>query len=1051
MKSTTNVQRRIGNTVSFNKYLILFVLIGFLLTLANVANAATFTVTKIADTNDGVCNTDCSLREAISEANSAASADVIEFIRPMFGTAQTILLSGTQLEIVNNGSLTVNGAGASLLTVSGNNQSRIFAINSTTRATISGLSIINGNGAGNINTGFGGGILNNGGTLTLNDVRLRNNSANANGGGIFNDAGTLTITNSTIGNNNSNSGGGISNDGTLTLTKVTISSNTAVLGAGGIGNTVAMTMTNCTISGNSTTGPFGGGGIFNGNLSTLYIHYSTIVNNTANSGGGILNNDGTVTAHSSIFANNTDNNASASDFSGTLISEGSNLLENVTGAIITGNPSGNIFGQDPNLGPLADNGGLTMTHLLLAGSPAIDSADPTSSNLATDQRNVPRPRDGDNDGLSFDDIGAVEINRPIGPPSLYNVDRVDDANVSDCTTAPNDCTLRGAITSANNLTGDDTINFDNVVFASAQTIILNGTELRIIDYGSLTINGTGVGLLTISGNNRSSVFSIGNGTNVKINNMTVGGGLVSIGGGGGINNGGILSLDKLSVSGNASIAAVGAGIFNVGILTMTNSTVANNYIAVRGPGVNFTRGGGISNTGTLSLFNSTVSGNTAQFGGGISNDGSMTLSSVTISANRMTENDSRFSGGLTTSTNVNIRNTIISGNLSAGDYQDVLGTFSSLGYNLIGNTIGSSGFSIANNDILNPSGGAMLGSLAFNGGSTQTHALLVGSPAIDNGKSFGSGTDQRGYFRPFDNSTLPNAPGGDGTDIGAFEKDAFARRTPFDFDGDNKTDISIYRPTVGEWWYLRSSDNANRAFQFGNSTDKIAPADFTGDGKTDIAFFRPSNGFWYILRSEDNLFTAFPFGTNGDIPAPADYDGDGKADAAVFRPSTATWYISKSSGGTIFQQFGATGDAPVVADYDGDGKADIAIYRVALGQWWILRSSDGTNRVYTFGVSTDKPVQGDYTGDGKADVAFYRPSTGFWYILRSEDTLFFAFPFGAVGDIPTPGDYDGDGKSDAAIFRPSAATWYLSRSTAGLAVYGFGVNGDLPVASAFVP
>jgi hypothetical protein len=276
-------------------------------------------------------------------------------------------------------------------------------------------------------------------------------------------------------------------------------------------------------------------------------------------------------------------------------------------------------------------------------------------------------------------------------------------------------------------------------------------------------------------------------------------------------------------------------------------------------------------------------------------------------------------------------------------------------------------------------------------------------------------------------------------------------RTPFDFDGDAKTDVSIYRPSVGEWWYLRSSDNANRAFQFGNSTDKIAPADFTGDGKTDIAFFRPSNGFWYILRSEDSLFTAFPFGTNGDIPTPADYDGDGKADAAVFRPSTSTWYVSKSSGGTIFQQFGATGDVPVVADYDGDAKADIAIYRVALGQWWILRSSDGTNRVYTFGVSTDKPVQGDYTGDGKADVAVYRPSTGFWYILRSEDTLFFGFPFGAVGDIPTPGDYDGDGKSDAAIFRPSNNTWYLNRSTAGVQFVGFGTTGDLPVPSAFVP
>jgi uncharacterized delta-60 repeat protein len=273
----------------------------------------------------------------------------------------------------------------------------------------------------------------------------------------------------------------------------------------------------------------------------------------------------------------------------------------------------------------------------------------------------------------------------------------------------------------------------------------------------------------------------------------------------------------------------------------------------------------------------------------------------------------------------------------------------------------------------------------------------------------------------------------------------------FDFDGDGKTDISIYRPSLGQWWYLRTSDNANRAFQFGSSTDKIVPADYTGDGKTDIAMFTSSNGFWSILRSEDSTYYAFPFGTNGDIPAPADYDGDGKADAAVFRPSAATWYISKSSGGTIIQQFGAIGDVPVVGDYDGDGKADLAICRVALGQWWFVRSSDGTNRAFTFGTSTDKPVQGDYTGDGKTDVAIYRPTTGEWFILRSEDSTFYAFPFGASGDIPTAGDYDGDGKFDAAIFRPSAATWYLNRSTAGIGIVGFGANGDLPVPNAFVP
>ncbi len=277
-------------------------------------------------------------------------------------------------------------------------------------------------------------------------------------------------------------------------------------------------------------------------------------------------------------------------------------------------------------------------------------------------------------------------------------------------------------------------------------------------------------------------------------------------------------------------------------------------------------------------------------------------------------------------------------------------------------------------------------------------------------------------------------------------------QTRFDFDGDGKTDIGIFRPNVGEWWINRSSSGQTVAAQFGNGSDKIASGDFTGDGKTDIAFWRPSNGFWYILRSEDGSFFSFPFGALGDIPVPADYDGDGKTDAAVFRPSNATWYINRSGGaGTAIVQFGAVGDAPVVADYDGDGKADIAIFRPAVGEWWIQRSSTGATIAFQFGNSADKPVPGDYTGDGKADVVFFRPSTGFWYVLRSEDNSFFSFPFGTSGDVPVPGDYDGDGKFDAAVFRSSNTTWYLNRTTAGTGILGFGANGDSPLPNAFVP
>ncbi len=281
---------------------------------------------------------------------------------------------------------------------------------------------------------------------------------------------------------------------------------------------------------------------------------------------------------------------------------------------------------------------------------------------------------------------------------------------------------------------------------------------------------------------------------------------------------------------------------------------------------------------------------------------------------------------------------------------------------------------------------------------------------------------------------------------------AAPRRAPFDFDGDGKTDIGIFRPSDGSWWYVRSIDNAFRVFNFGTSTDILTPGDFTGDGKTDIAIFRPSSGFWYIQRSEDNSFFSFPFGTNGDIPVPADYDADGKADAAVFRPSNSTWYILNSGNGTTsIVGFGSNGDKPVVADYDGDGRSDIAIWRPSDGSWWYLQSSNSQFKVYRFGVATDKPVQGDYTGDGKADIAVWRPSTGEWFVQRSEDNSYYSVPFGTVGDVPAPGDYDGDGKFDPTVFRPSDTNWYISRSSGGTTIQPFGNAGDKPIPAAFIP
>ena len=783
--------------------------------------AATFDVNVTADIvdpnlTDGVCDVDpgtagnqCSLRAAVQQANvlpsSAQNPHVVNLPAQTFtltipgrdelaGATGDLNLTATGIRIVGQGATqTIVQAGTAV----GNGVDRGFRVHPTTSAVLERLTIEHGVAGQPGAPRSGGGVLNEG-TLTVDEVELRLNTANndgrqSGGGAIANATGaTLTVTQSAVIENVAfRNGGGIANQGTATIDTTTIANND---GGGAVG------------------------GVFTFNAPSTVIRGPTIVDNRAPvpTGGGLGAFPGSPPFR---IANSILDNPNGGNCSNTtaLTSEGFNIASDNSCPLVTAGPSPDrvLLNVGLSLSDLGLHGSQTRNHVPLPGSPALDagaSAGPCGGGSATDQRGLVRPQDGLLEGalLPHCDIGAVEV------PSLRVTSTLDALPAGGtpsaaCRNASNEWSLRQAVLDGNAFGGaalllpgemfrltrtgrdEDAALTGDLDVTAPLTILGLGAESTIIQAGSNATDGI------------DRIFHVHQNASLAIRDLTLrfgrAQGAGSAGEGGAVLATGDLALERVVVRQNAAATDGGGIVANQGRLAVTDSEVRDNTAGANGGGIR--SGAPTSITGSTLAFNTAVNG----AGGGLS----ITLNTQsfihlsTFSGNQASAAAAVDMLGRGSSIQLERVSIVDNNNTTAGSgafrfnndnsssrlsvAASLFAANSSPNCQVVGVTDGLSNLSddttcnIGTETRLNTN--PVLGQLRDNGGLTRTHALLPGSPAIDTGSANLAcrPTDQRGIVAgvSFVGVVDGDDVAGARCDIGAFEVQRYTVDATGDF------------------------------------------------------------------------------------------------------------------------------------------------------------------------------------------------------------------------------------------------------------------------------